>query len=70
MCVNQYTMVPAVVNLVATKGKDTYAGLISELTCFKCKSYAVRIVQIIIIVSSPVQTLDNNTESLGCSKII
>lgn len=41
MCVNQYTMVPAVVNLVATKGRDTYSGIISEFTCFKCKSFSV-----------------------------
>ncbi|KAJ8927417.1 hypothetical protein NQ314_020086 [Rhamnusium bicolor] len=40
MCVNQYTMVPAVVNLVATKGRDTYTGFISEFTCFKCKSFS------------------------------
>ncbi|KAJ8984774.1 hypothetical protein NQ317_003686 [Molorchus minor] len=40
MCVNQYTMVPAVVNLVATKGRDTYSGFISEFTCFKCKHFS------------------------------
>ncbi|KAK9877320.1 hypothetical protein WA026_017716 [Henosepilachna vigintioctopunctata] len=38
MCVNQIAMVPAVVNLVASKGKDTYSGFISELTCFKCRN--------------------------------
>ncbi|XP_072393091.1 inositol-trisphosphate 3-kinase homolog isoform X3 [Diabrotica undecimpunctata] len=40
MCVNQYTMVPAVVNLVATKGRDTYTGFINEFACFKCRSFS------------------------------
>ncbi|CAH1953823.1 unnamed protein product [Acanthoscelides obtectus] len=40
MCVNHYTMVPAVVELVANKGRDTYAGLVQELTCFRCWSFS------------------------------
>ncbi|VEN45973.1 unnamed protein product [Callosobruchus maculatus] len=40
MCVNHYAMVPAVVELVANKGRDTYAGLVQELTCFKCWSFS------------------------------
>ncbi|CAH1115237.1 unnamed protein product [Psylliodes chrysocephalus] len=40
MCVNQYSMVPAVVNLVATKGRDTYTGFINEFACFKCRSFS------------------------------
>lgn len=31
-------MVPAVVSLVANKGRDTYSGLIQEFACFKCKN--------------------------------
>ena len=42
MCVNQVAMVPAVVNFVASKGKDTYSGFISEFTCFKCRGFSVR----------------------------
>lgn len=34
-------MVPAVVNIVASKGKDTYSGFISEITCFKCRTFSV-----------------------------
>lgn len=41
MCVNHLTMVPAVVNIVASKGKDTYTGFISEITCFKCRTLSV-----------------------------
>lgn len=33
-------MVPAVVNLVATKGRDTYTGFINEFACFKCRSFS------------------------------
>ncbi|KAJ3643020.1 hypothetical protein Zmor_025760 [Zophobas morio] len=40
MCVNQVAMVPAVVNFVASKGKDTYSGFISEFTCFKCRGFS------------------------------
>ncbi|XP_019869540.1 inositol-trisphosphate 3-kinase homolog isoform X3 [Aethina tumida] len=40
MCVNQTTMVPAVVNLVAMKGRDTYSGFISEFSCFKCRTFS------------------------------
>ncbi|KAL1501898.1 hypothetical protein ABEB36_007135 [Hypothenemus hampei] len=36
MCVSHIEMVPAVVNLVANKGRDTYSGLIQEFACFKC----------------------------------
>lgn len=43
MCVNHVAMVPAVVNIVASKGKDTYSGFISEITCFKCRSFSVGI---------------------------
>lgn len=38
MCVNQLAMVPSVVNMVTSKGKDTYTTLISDLTCFKCRN--------------------------------
>ncbi|KAF7287393.1 hypothetical protein GWI33_001747 [Rhynchophorus ferrugineus] len=31
-------MVPAVVSLVANKGRDTYSGFIQEFACFKCKN--------------------------------
>lgn len=34
-------MVPAVVSLVASKGRDTYSGLIQDLACFKCGQNAV-----------------------------
>ncbi|CAG9760595.1 unnamed protein product [Ceutorhynchus assimilis] len=37
MCVSHIEMVPAVVSLVANKGRDTYSGLIQEFACFKCK---------------------------------
>ncbi|KRT86433.1 hypothetical protein AMK59_6, partial [Oryctes borbonicus] len=36
MCVNHLAMVPAVVNFVASKGKDTYSGFISDLICVRC----------------------------------
>lgn len=41
MCVNQLTMVPTVLNIVASKGKDTYTGFMSEITCFKCRTLSV-----------------------------
>jgi hypothetical protein len=45
MCVNQIAMVPAVVNFMASKGKDTYSGFISEFGCFKCGGFSVRVVE-------------------------
>lgn len=41
MCVNHLTMVPAVVNFVTSKGKDTYTGFISDLICVKCATLSV-----------------------------
>lgn len=38
MCVSHFEMVPAVVSLVANKGRDTYSGFIQEISCFKCKN--------------------------------
>ncbi|KAB0795033.1 hypothetical protein PPYR_11872 [Photinus pyralis] len=40
MCVNHLTMIPMYLNVVAAKGKDTYAGLISELNCVKCRVFS------------------------------
>lgn len=35
-------MVPAVVNFVASKGKEGYSGFISEFACIKCRGFSVR----------------------------
>ncbi|XP_048518970.1 inositol-trisphosphate 3-kinase homolog isoform X4 [Dendroctonus ponderosae] len=40
MCVSRIEMVPAVVSLVATKGRDRYSGLIQDLVCFRCSHNA------------------------------
>lgn len=40
MCVNHLTMIPMYLNVVASKGKHTYAGLISELNYVKCKVFS------------------------------
>ncbi|KAK4876160.1 hypothetical protein RN001_012582 [Aquatica leii] len=40
MCVNRLTMIPMYLNVVASKGKDTYAGIISELNCVKCRVFS------------------------------
>ncbi|XP_018319133.1 inositol-trisphosphate 3-kinase homolog isoform X2 [Agrilus planipennis] len=38
MCVSNIAMLPMYLNVVASKGKDAYTGLISELTCTKCRT--------------------------------
>ncbi|KAF5272202.1 hypothetical protein FQA39_LY01284 [Lamprigera yunnana] len=39
MCVNHLTMIPMYLNVVASKGKDTYAGIISELNSVKTRVF-------------------------------
>lgn len=59
-------MVPAVVNLVATKGRDTYSGFISEFTCFKCKHFSVSLSLLIIPVENICQRQPNVNEPSAC----
>ncbi|KAF5282353.1 hypothetical protein FQR65_LT14342 [Abscondita terminalis] len=40
MCVNHLTVIPMYLNVVASKGKDTYAGIISELNGVKCRVFS------------------------------
>lgn len=43
MCVNHFEMVPAVVNFVTNKGKESYNEFLSDLMCLKCKTLSVSV---------------------------